>query len=128
MTRLTACLFVALAVTAGGCSDSTAPDCTGAVTLSVGAGTAPSFSWSPNCQLEGLAVTGPGGVLWSIEGTSGTNSISPSVHFGSTPKGARVVNSASALTAGTTYQVTVYRFDDGHGGTIESAGAASFTP
>ncbi len=128
MTRYAPLLGLALVLGAAGCSDSSAPDCTGPVTLTAGTGTSPSFSWSPDCQLEGLAVTGPGGVLWNVESTSGTNTISPSVRYGSTPKGARVVTAATALAAGVTYQVTAYRYDDRQGGTIESGGATAFTP
>ncbi len=128
MRHLTRLLLAAPLLLLPACGGTSLPDCTGAVTVTASSGLTPSFSWNPKCQLEGLVVTGPSGVVWSIEGTSQTNSISPPVRYGSTPGGARLLVAATALTAGASYQVTVSRFDDGHGGTIEPTGGVGFVP
>ena len=135
MPRIRPMLFARLSgvlATAVACSTQapTIPDCTGAVSVAATAGTTPRFSWTPACQLEGLVVAlpGPGAIVWNVASPTQANSISPGVTYGVTPKGAALVTVATQLSIGTPYTVTVFWFDDGHGGSVQSAGSLTFTP
>jgi hypothetical protein len=128
--RLAALTVVVAASIACSSTSSSLPDCTGAVTITATAGTTPRFSWTPACQVEGLIVAfpGPGAIVWNVESASQTNTIGPGVRYGVAPAGATVVTAPAALVAGTSYAVTLFRFDDGHGGSIQSAGGLTFVP
>jgi hypothetical protein len=110
-------LFLVLATfTVFGCSDdSTRPaelaECTGAVTITVSAGTTPQFSWSPACRLFFLIVepAATGDDLWLII-TEGANQILPPVRYGTVPPGARELAPPTPLVAGTEYKVAVARY------------------
>jgi hypothetical protein len=135
MSAISLELVVALNVALGtaiACSSQgpSLPACTGAVTVAATAGTKPKFTWTPACQLEGLVVAlpGPGAIVWSVASPSQANSIAPGVTYGVTPGGASLVTAATPLSAGTSYTVTVFWFDDGHGGSVQSAGSLTFVP
>jgi hypothetical protein len=104
--------------------------CTGSVTVIVGPGTEPTMSWVPRCALEEVlvALPGPGAVAWAVESSSQTNTIVPPIHYGVTPAGAQQLVAPGALVSGTSYDVSLLRFDDGHGGSLQPAGSTSFTP
>lgn len=129
--RAAAALSIAL-IAGNGCSTQgpNLPACTGPVTVTATSGTSPTFSWTPACQLEGLTVAlpGPGAIVWSVASPNQTNSIAPSVRYGRTPAGATLVTGATALSAGSSYGVTLFVFDDGHGGSVQAAGSLTFVP
>ena len=107
-----AILGAALALSCG--CDSTAPvdleDCPAAVTVAVGSGTTPTFSWQPTCRLGFLIVeTADGSDLWLVI-TEGENGISPPVVYGAVPAGATQPASAGTLQPGTAYKVALRRF------------------
>jgi hypothetical protein len=64
-------------------------DCPATVTISVGAGTTPSFSWQPTCRLFFVNVEPAlsGTDLWTII-SLGQNGIAPPVVYGQVPSGA----------------------------------------
>jgi hypothetical protein len=103
----------AVLVCVSGCGDSgTAPDCAGAVNLSVGSGTTPQFRWTPTCRLFLVLVEDPatGDDQWAVDSDS-SNAIDSPVTYGTIPKGATKQSQAPvALQAGHTYQVYVFRF------------------
>jgi hypothetical protein len=107
-----------------GCGSITAeggfpPDaCSGSVTVTVGSGTTPEFSWSPSCGVGQLIVSGPTGQNWWA------GPFRPPVRYGVLPAGAEESSPAEPLVVGKTYKLTL--FD----GTIfdHQVGSASFTP
>jgi hypothetical protein len=114
--------------TATGCgSDATGPEaggaCTGNVTVSVSAGTTPTFTWTPACRVIGLLVELEASDQWFLEGSG--DGIAPGVQYGIVPPGATASEPARPLVSGTTYEVILFR------GTPETATIAAikeFTP
>jgi len=109
------CFAVVVSLTLGCADDSTGsaalPECTGPVTVTVGAGTSPQFSWSPACRLFFVIVepAASGQDLWSVI-TEGTNAISSPVLYGTVPPGAQELDPPTPLVAGTAYKVAVARY------------------
>jgi hypothetical protein len=106
-------LFVGTCLVVSGCSDDNgagpgnpAP-CTAGVTVSVSAGTTPTFSWTPACGVIGLLVEEQAGDRWFLEATGG--GFGPPVTYGTVPTGATAPGPATALLAGTTYEVILFR-------------------
>lgn len=90
------------------------PECTGNVEISVSSGTKPVFSWTPECKIYLLLVenTSNGSDVWGIK-TEGSNSIAPSVTYGSIPKGAEILseeNGTLNLISGTEYRVILFTY------------------
>ena len=115
--RRAALLAVALAAVAG-CTDSTGlpPGCTGAVTVAVGAGTAPDISWAPACLINEVWVHTTNNItMWRIGGAGTPEIIAPSVRYGVTPSGVPP-QTATPLQPGKTYTVELYSIDTINGG------------
>ena len=132
-------LCLAAAAAAAACSGSTqespleeCPD--NQVTLSVSAGTTPTFSWSPSCGISSLDVfpSAGGAAVWVFYGgqQAATNPFRSGIRYGQAPSGALVVTGPVPLTSGTEYRVTVRRWlgDPGGPGSLFEAGTATFTP
>lgn len=125
-------LFALLIVAGLACGSTgpSLPECTGPVSITATTGAHPRFTWTPSCQLEGVVVAlpGPGAVLWSVSSTTQRNTIAPGVTYGRTPAQATVGTAPGVLTIGASYTVTLFWLDDGHGGSIQSAGSVAFVP
>jgi hypothetical protein len=104
------------------------------VTVSVGPGTTPSFTWTPACGVGFLEVfpapSDP--AAWTVYAApgSGENPIPSGVQYGVTPLEGQTVAGPEALAAGTSYRVRVARLicDQGVLCTLQDAGAATFQP
>jgi hypothetical protein len=114
-----------LLVACGG--DGTGPDnagpCTGDVTVSVSAGTTPTFTWEPECRVIALLVEQGASDMWFLEGMG--QGIASGVRYGTVPPNAVAEDPALPLVAGTTYEVILFR------GTMQDATVAAireFTP
>jgi len=113
------------------CADqalSSIPPCS-QVAVRVTAGLQPTFSWNPACRIEGLSVhlPGPGPIIWRTVSYRLSNTIATPVGYGVFPDGAaQTANILLPLVAGTTYQVTLFRMDDGPGGSLRSIGVTAF--
>ena len=126
-------LLTTVALAAAGCGDDDDPagpddlaPCTGDVTVSVSAGTTPTFSWSPACRAYGLIVEEGASDRWLLVAT-GSAGIAPGVRYGTVPAGASQRGEpAVPLVAGRAYDVTVFRgtTDDN----ARPAGSRDFTP
>jgi hypothetical protein len=82
----------------------------GGVLLSVGAGTAPRFSWSPVCRAYSLVVTDSvGTTMWGVISDSGST-LAPAVTYGVLPAGPNSqIQAPVALQTGKQYAVGLYR-------------------
>jgi hypothetical protein len=126
-----------LVIAGSGCKgDSTRPDQRSecglfeAVTLSVGSGTTPEFSWAPECGVASLSVdeTEPATDFrrrWEV--SASRSALHPPVRYGTPPNGSSdiIVVPPAPLEAGHTYRVTVYvrvLFEN------SVLGSATFTP
>lgn len=112
------------------CSDQSSEPCS-AVAVSVAPGLEPVFSWQPACQIHSLAVhlPGPGAVIWGTVSVNQTNSIASGVTYGVFPTGAaQTANIQVPLSAGTTYEVSLYRLNDSAGRPPQEIGSATFIP
>lgn len=127
--RLAATIGFPLVVLNAACADPgpSLADCS-AVAVTVSAGTQPTFNWTPACQVEALTVALHNNhdvIVWGAVSPNQTNTIGSPVPYGSTPPGAAATaNRIEPLVSGTTYEVTVFRMDDG--GTIRAVGTATF--
>ncbi len=98
-----------LAASACGREESTGPRplamCTESPTISVGAGTTPEFTWSPNCLVTSIAVMEAGAttILWTIRVPE--PSIGSPWQYGAVPDGGTEFGSAPPLTPGVRYLV-----------------------
>ena len=107
---LTSSAFLAL----GSCSDDepltpNAPAaCTGNVTVTVSAGTTPTFSWTPACSIVSLYVEEGANDHWAIF-ANGDPGFGPSVTYGMKPEGTNQTVPTTPLKAGSTYSVTLFR-------------------
>jgi hypothetical protein len=127
--RLAATVGILLVVLNAACADPgpSLADCSAAVAVTVSAGTQPTFSWTPACQVEALTVAlqDRDVIVWGAVSPNQTNTIGSPVPYGSTPPGAAATaNRIEPLVTGTTYEVTIFREDDG--GIIRAVGAAIF--
>ena len=105
--------------------DGTLAPCTGDVTVSVSAGTTPTFTWTPACTVRALLVEEDASDRWFILAT-GTAGIAPGVVYGTVPAGASQDEPALPLTAGVAHDVVLFRVLTTSTGTI--AGMREFTP
>ena len=124
-TRLVGSLLAATAAAAGvllGCS--TEPvDCRKGVTISVSAGTTPTFDWPGHCAARSLSA---GGWYITSAGLQGDN-IYPPVVYGTVPRDAEEQGPAPPLEAGKTYTVEIDRTNQLFGG-VTTLGETTFTP
>jgi hypothetical protein len=107
----------------GGTGVDVADPCTGDVTVSVSAGTTPTFTWAPACLVLALLVEQEASDMWFLEATG--EGIASGVRYGTVPSGASGDGPAVALVQGTTYEVILFR------GTAQNATIAAireFTP
>ena len=127
----------AIVIAGSGCKgDSTQPDLRPScslsvpeVTMGVGAGTTPEFSWTPQCGVSQLVVdeldpTPADNNKWDV-GRSRSALLFPPIHYGAPPNGSTIFVPASPLEAGHTYRVTVYEQVTFERSVIASA---TFTP
>jgi hypothetical protein len=113
--------------------------CSDPVTVGVGAGMQPNFSWSPNCAVYNLVVlegVGPhpfsqGTAAWVVESQPDVNGLPNNrlhggIRYGEVPAEGRQVTPPVALTAGQPYTVylNVYTLDQ----RVEGVGSKTFTP
>jgi len=103
------------------------PGCTGPVTMSVTAGTAPTFSWTPACKVYYLdvGVEATGEEAWAIANSNNQNTIAPGVRFGIVPPGSTRIDGPAPLRAGTKYYVFVAFYNNG---AEVDGGRVTFTP
>ena len=120
MKRWHNALASALLVAAVACGDdSMEPEMctaeTGSVTASVDvSGTAPVFSWDPDCAVAWLLVEGSSDV-WFIESSpTQANLISPPITYGATslPVGVQTSYGPDPLVRGTSYELILLRVVD----------------
>jgi hypothetical protein len=107
--RLLVGIFLLLSACGG--DGSTGPSvtgpCAGSVTVSVSAGTTPTFTWTPRCRVLALLVEQDASDMWFIEGTG--DGIAPGVQYGTVPPDAVSDEPALPLVRGTTYEVILFR-------------------
>lgn len=132
-------MSTAVVIAGSGCrGDSTRPDqrpecLVGGVTLNVGPGTTPEFSWTPVCGVASLSVDEveppppPGARRRFWEVSASQPALHPPVRYGTPPNGSsdEIVVPPAPLEAGHTYRVTVYvqiLFE------YSQIGSATFTP
>ena len=102
--------------------------CTGPVSVSVSAGTTPTFSWTPACKVAYLdvGVEKTNEEIWAMGSiVDETNTIPSGAKFGVIPPGARRIDGPVPLRVGTTYYVFVAFF---HNGLEKNGGRTTFTP
>ena len=101
------------------------------VPIQASAGIQPTFRWNPACQIQALTVhlPGPGAVIWTTFSHPQANAIVPPVTYGIfSDEAAQTANIFLPLVAGTSYQVSLYRVDEGRGSSLQSIGTATFVP
>ena len=115
-----------------GCSGVDGPSnlqpCEGPVTVSVSSGTAPLFSWSPQC-LAGQVIVGlPSGFanFWIATGSGGSNTLRPPIRYGVPPDTAAL--GTPQLEVGSSYRVVVLRATGDTTAPFTSIGTADFVP
>jgi hypothetical protein len=131
-------MSTAVMIAGSGCGgDSTRPDPRPEcglfedVTISVGPGTTPEFSWTPECGVAALSVdeieVAPGARrrFWEVSGSQ--SALHPPVRYGTPPNGSSdmIVVPPAPLEVGHTYRVTLYLqilFE------YSTIGSATFTP
>ena len=98
------CTCVALAACSEDPVASNRPDCPDAgVALSVGAGAAPTFSWTPQCQVSALRIqTAAGDTVFWLVGRDDERLDSP-IQYGLVPSGAVETVPPRPLIAGRSY-------------------------
>ncbi|MEX2110139.1 MAG: hypothetical protein WD802_06030 [Gemmatimonadaceae bacterium] len=101
----------------------TSGPCTTDVSVTVSAGTTPTFTWTPACRVIGLLVEEGASDRWLLEATGA--GIAPGVTYGSVPAGASEDAPAIPLVSGTTYEVILSR---GTPANATRAAIEEFTP
>lgn len=109
------------------------PDCSGTpLTVIVGPGLAPTFSWTPDCQVGMLLVEDSSTAdMWAIgtpldTSTVDRNTIQSVVTYGTVPPGAIEQRPLVPLAAGASY--TVYLSVNNPNGSVSLYGVQAFTP
>lgn len=86
--------------------------CTTNVSISVSAGTTPTFTWTPSCRALALLVEQAGGLdEWFTWGQQ--EGIAPGVRYGVLPAGAAQDDPPTPLETGRTYTVALFRGTSG---------------
>ena len=105
------------------CSESTGPAdgvaCIGepgSVDVTVSSGTAPTFRWSPECPVAMILIEDGASDMWGAAtddalwgDPASANLVVPPVTYGSSPSGTTSIEGPLPLTAGTTYEVILWR-------------------
>src|SRR5689334_2125020 len=129
---LSTCIAL-LAISGNACSDATGPIvCPDSVSVSVTAGTTPTFAWQPSCLASTLIVTdvNTSSIQWAIyklPGSLDSEPMSPPVHYGVLPPN-MAGDSAKPLTAGVQYFVVLTKTDPAFGLYGRPIASAAFTP
>jgi hypothetical protein len=92
-----------------------------AITVSVGTGTTPSYSWSGERARSLTVQSTSGEVFWQIEALNLQQGFASPVQHASVPAGARVVVSPRTLQPGVVHTATVVGVDG-------AQGSRTFTP
>lgn len=109
--------------------------CTSNVSISVSAGTTPTFAWTPSCTALALLVEEAGGLdQWFMWGQQ--EGIAPGVRYAVLPAGAIQEDPATPLEAGVRHTVALFRGTSGEDPRLWSdeeaarrlIGHISFTP
>jgi hypothetical protein len=105
------------------------PECMGAgtVTVVVGAGTAPTFSWTPDCAVGRLVVEEGVEERWGTE-TAGVNTYASPITYNVEPPNSTKFEPGDPLVPGTTYRVTVFRWVTYVPESLEVLGSTDFVP
>src|SRR5216684_5739162 len=109
-----------LAMSDNACSDVTGPIvCPNSVSLSVTAGTTPTFAWQPSCRASSLFVTDPNtaSTQWAINelpSSLDSQPMLPPVYYGILPPN-MAGDSAKPLSAGVQYFVLLTKADPAFG-------------
>jgi hypothetical protein len=105
------------------------------VSVTVGQGVTPTFTWAPACGIASLNVfpAAGGPSLWVLYSGphAADNPFRSGIRYGRAPAGALEVTRPSPLISGTEYTILVYRYlSEGSGGpgALLSAGSATFRP
>jgi hypothetical protein len=91
------------------------------VSLTVGSGTTPSYSWTGGAARSLAVRSSTGEVLWHIESLDLNSGFSSPVQHGAAPSGTRTVSPARGLATGVLHTATVTVVGGG-------TGTRSFTP
>jgi hypothetical protein len=91
------------------------------VTITVGGGTTPSYSWSGGRARSLTVQSSSGEVFWQVETLSLQEGFASPVQHGVTPAGARTQTAARTLQPGTLHTATVVGVDG-------TQGTRTFTP
>jgi hypothetical protein len=108
----------------GGTGPGASGPCTGNVSISVSAGTTPTFTWLPPCRVVALLVEQEASDMWFVEGTG--DGIASGVQYGTVPPNGAADEPALPLVPGTTYEVILFRGTSLQDATL--AGIREFTP
>jgi|SRR5689334_16632552 hypothetical protein len=122
----------------GGCAESTTPTAEPCaddqeVTVQVGPGTQPAFTWSPACAMTSILVfpVDSPPAVWVVYGGSraASNPLHSGLRYGQAPTGTFEATPAAALQVGTEYEVLLNRWiGDSVGGGPFQRGYVRFTP
>jgi hypothetical protein len=105
-------------------------DCGDSVAITVSAGLAPEFSWSPVCAISGITVEDAAArATWIIENPDNQNTIGPPVVYGHSPPGTIRLAGVDPLFTGFPFTVVLFRTDRSTGQVlVEAVGQSTFTP
>jgi hypothetical protein len=105
------------------------------VTLTVGGGLRPAFTWTPACAMSSVFVSPAAGVpaswvLYTRTDSPDDNPLRTGLRYGEEPAGTIEAAPEATLQAGTLYEVTVFRWigDPGGPGSIFARGNITFQP
>lgn len=122
----------------GGCADTTTPTVEPCaddleVTVQVGPGTLPAFTWSPACGMTSILVfpVDSPPAVWVVYGGSraASNPLHSGLRYGQAPAGTFEATPAAALQVGNEYEVLLNRWiGDSVGGGPFQRGYVRFTP
>jgi hypothetical protein len=118
----------------GACGDDQGPpslaECTGPVSLVTSAGTAPTFTWTPNCRASILVVDDPsnGGTQWVLRSQGEQNRLQSPIVYGGTPSGSVTEFQPTELLAAKQYRGRVSRATGNVNQPYELIGETLFTP
>jgi hypothetical protein len=104
------------------------PECQGPVSVSVGSGPTPVFSWTPRCLAGQIIVGLPDGYanFWVATGSDNTNSLPTPIRYGTLPDSSSL--RPHALAVGGDYRVVVLRASGDSAAPFQGIGTKEFTP
>jgi len=118
----------------GACGDDqgppSLPECTGPVSLAISAGTAPTFTWTPDCRASILVVDDPsnGGTQWVLRSQGELNRLRSPIAYGATPSGSVTEFQPTTLVVAKQYRGRVSRATGDLNQPYELIGETLFTP